>query len=355
MQELIKYAQDGPQLIPEKIAGWVLIGRAKAKSDDIVRKDAILLQSFLDTGHPDKAETIKQYKNVYEQMVQSRKDFTSGLDMLKEMCMETEKKYDPKKNEQYLKLEADELQERLQKKVDQQRTANKENEKLSFTMHVQSEYARVVAQYKTDLSNVIFQGYAQCLQAKTPPDQVANFIPTIKKAMTAVTLSPVNPFKFSALTTEDINAIVGSVPKPVYNDILTAAFGFLNEKFSLYTNDLAASANSNVLQQAAIQHQEEVQKVQQEAQNQIATNNLVASAGVYVGNEVKVKEKTSIKIADTDEWTVKICAAFIANYKECVGHLNVKKLSNLNVGQMAKALDAAGVQVLGVEYETIQK
>lgn len=351
MQELIKYVEDAPQLIPEKVAGWVLIGRGKAKMDDLLRKDSILLNSFINSEDPNLEERIKQYKNVYGVLVNHRKSFTFALDNIKEMCMQIEKEYDPEKHVGFKKMVADELAARIKKAEEQNATKDKENEKVRFSSHIQNEYARVSAKYRTDLMAIILGGYTACLKAKTPPDQVEQYLPTIKKAMTAVTLSPFEKFNFVTLKNDDIAAIMASIQAPVWGEILSGAFGYLNEKFSLYANDLGAGSIEQVTQV----FQEEVKAVEQVAQQTILANNLVASAGAYIGEEVKIKEKTSMKIADTDEWTVKVMSAFIANYQACVVHLNVKKLSNLNVGQMAKALDAAGVLVVGVEYEKTQK
>ncbi len=354
MQELILYTQDAPELPAEKITTWTLVARGKAKMDDMLRKDGILLESFLNSEDPDLAERVKQYKNVYGVMQNHRKEFTVVIDAVKDMCMATEKLYDPKSNSRFLAMESAELTERKRKADEQNAKKGIAEEELRFRSHVTNQYIIMATAYKQQLMEIAFQCKQHCLAAKTPADNVQNAINLATKAMQEVQPQKVAPFNFVHLKQADIQRIASEIPVPQLQTYMNDAYNALISSFELYANELANA--EQVLESAKKIHEEEVAEVVAEAEQEVVSNNLVAQAGVYIGDEVKIKSKTAIKILDDNkEFIVRICSAFVANFQVCIEHVGVKKLSNLNVKQMAVALDDAGVVVKGVEYVTTEK
>jgi NAD(P)-dependent dehydrogenase (short-subunit alcohol dehydrogenase family) len=110
-------------------------------------------------------------------------------------------------------------------------------------------------------------------------------------------------------------------------------------------------------QQTELFAKEQAQQTQKvEAEKAAATLMAQATVPVVSTSMKPITETTEIEIKDySDEWVVKIMAAFMANFQVAMAKVRVKKKSALTIAQMAAALDAANVRVEGVDYVTLKK
>lgn len=359
MNDLILYVEGARPLDPERGQIWLSLGHAKQHLDDILLNNSLALQQILvgpkdgDIVIPTLAERITQYKSTFAQMKAIRLDFTSRfIDGIKDNIMTLEKKYDPEKNADFLALQKAELDERIAAKAKQDAVKNKQLEELAFSTHVQNEYTRTAGIFKQTLNNIIFDAYQACLKVRASADDAAATMELARRAIRETQPMAFAGFPFKLLNHDDIQRIVQAIPAPQWSSFIMDAENELANQFAFYENDKDLAPE--VLQQ---HHEEKQQAIAEEVQQQVATSTLIASAGVYVGEEVKIKEATIIAIpAQNDpKWVVAIMAAFMANFTVCMTKVKVKKYDLLNIGQMAAALDAAKIHVKGVEYASITK
>jgi hypothetical protein len=361
MQELIKYTEGVAPLPEAKQRVWNLMGQGKMVMDQLLQKNALEIQGVLKDydkmDQPALAKALTAYREIHGVMVDTRKGYTGYIDECKDMCMTVEKQYDPKTNEVYKAAFTREFQLREEAQRNAQKAKDKATEEAAFKAFIQNEYLDMAAGYRASLAKNVQDAYNTCLTQRTPVENVHIAINAAVAAMRAE--RPRNINKMERLYVSDAEAakIFDTVPKPNYQNVFNEQIEALKAKFSLYANDLA-NADVALVQQTSLFQQEQAQQAQQ-ASAEKAANTLMAQATTPVVTSTTMKsitETTEIKIEDySDEWVVKIMAAFMANFQICMAKVRVKKKSKLDIAQMAAALDAANVKVEGVEYVTLKK
>lgn len=383
---LVLYVGNEPPLPADRQASWLLMGRAKMRMDKILQAKALEIQKiflpfavigkvFDATGTmipfkdwPDDAKAfvkksaeataaIAQYKKIQLEMVEDRKGYTCFLEMAKDQCMVTEKLYDPKTSTSFAKAAAFELELRVQGTAAVNANKAKDDEIAGFTAHCKNEYHRIAAQYKGDLAQIIHDAYIACLYARTPVENSPKAIEVAKSAMKEVKAQEMQKYKRTHVTDAEAVDIFSKILKPDWIGIYKDALEALREKFSLYANDLASAPA--VIEQQTLSFNAEVVESKNELDATVAATTLTEQANTFTAMPAGMKsvvEITKIKIIDNDQrWVVTIMAAFLANFQKAFPKIGVKLYSKLSVGQMAKALDDAGIRVEGIEYEDIKK
>lgn len=362
-QELVQYVGPTVPLPPERQATWNLIGQGKLVVDQQLQQCALGLQQIL-VGF-DKMEAIalgkalEQYRRDHKAMIETRKGFTRYLDLAADQCMKLEREYDPKTNETYqlaAKLELN-LREAAQKKVQEQNA--KAQETANFNAHYKNEWYRLDMAYRTELNNIVHNAYIACLKSNTPVDRVDIAVRAAQSALNSAV--PPVLVKMQRVLVNDAEAaqLFAAIPKPNFEAIHKEYSDKLIEKFSLYANDLEAA--ENVIPAEEIAFGKEAAEAQQQAAQQIAATTIAETASVsFIAPEglKPITETTKIVLESKSEaWVVAIAASFLANFQRCFPFVRVKDYGNLNINQMAAALDAAGVKVNNpaVTYETVKK
>jgi len=352
MNELQLFA-NGIELTEIKQQSWILLGKGKAKLDTELQKKELELQSFLLTGTL--IERLTAYKKGYTDMVEFRKSYTKFLDLAKDQCMIIEKRCDPKINASFLLTEKDELRERVAAAEEHKKTVALAEERSAFKAHVINELATQAHNYGQEMITIINKAYTTALVNKIPVSEIFNDFGLTEQQIKMVQLQPIAKYARTLLSDEEAKKIYNEIPKVNKNEILAECTFLLQEKFSMYANDLANAAA--IIEQEKINNDAAAVKAKAELEQQKATTTLISSAEAFVMPEGKgVKELTSIVIEDEDQqWIMKIISAFIANFPTAFPKIRNKKYSSLTVAQMAAALDAAEIVVSGVKYQTVCK
>jgi hypothetical protein len=360
IQDLVLFAQGVPPLPETKQRIWNLMGQGKMVMDSLLQKNALEIQgTLLGFEKLDQSALEKQltaYRGIHAVMVDTRKKYTSFIDEAKEMCMAVEKQYDPKINETYKAAAAREFSLRDEAHKNAQVAKNKASEAAAFEAFIQNQYHGMVAGYRSSLATIIQDTYNTCLTQRTPVENVNVALTAAVAAMR--TVRPNNISKMERIYVSDAEAakIFDAVPKPNYQNVFNEQIEALKTKFSLYPNDLA-NAEVALKQQTELFAKEQAQQTQKvEAEKAAATLMAQATVPVVSTSMKPITETTEIEIKDySDEWVVKIMAAFMANFQVAMAKVRVKKKSALTIAQMAAALDAANVRVEGVDYVTLKK
>lgn len=365
MADLVKYAEPIAELPADRQNSWLLMGRGKLVMDKALQAKVLELQIVLKdyatitiANVGTLTEKLALYRKLHTAIIDSRKEYTQYLDLVKEQCMKFEKQYDPEDNAEYQGAARHELLLREQATAAANSTANKNAEKASFIAHVKNEWFRIVDDYRNSLSAIVHQAYTTCLSQKIPADKIEPAIVAAKAAMK--TTQPPQMVKYKRMLIPDNEAIeiFNSIAKPDWAAVYKEAIASIEDKFSMYINDLASA--DAVLQQTTIQFN---------AEQQQAKNDLAARQAATVLEESAIGSITSMpegfkQITETSciaietknpKWVAKIMAAFLANYEAAFSKLRNSDYSKINIEQMAKALDAASVKVEGINYEEIKK
>ena len=356
-QELILYTQDAPQLDADRFAGWQLIARGKQKMDGLLQGHELALQSmFVGAEQMDRqtlADTLAAYRKEHSALIEDRKAFTSILDFVKESCMATEKKYAPAAYEPYKKAEARELDLRRQENEIAQRTLNIEQEKGKLRAFLINQYASIGMDYRNKLQRYILQGYTSCLNTGATGEAVEGTKKYILQCMYELQPMSMGRFELVYLTTEQAQEIYATVPAVDLRRVYDECIQFMNEKFAMYESDLhnaQAAIEQARQEQAAAENQAAADLAQQSA-----VNELVQTSTVYVAPAAEVKAVTEIIPDDSIQFVVTVVSAFLAHVQKCMPKIRAKDYSKINIGQMAKALIAAGVEVPGLNLKTVEK
>jgi hypothetical protein len=355
-------AQGVPPLPEGKQLVWNLMGQAKVAMDQALQRVALEIQQHLanyqtmDQAALDKG--LAAYRESHKKMVAIRQGYTGYLDAAKDMCMVTEKAWDPKTNEVYKAAATREftLREEAQKLA----TANqaKETEVQMFRSFIVNEYADMVHGYKTELLKIIQQAYTTCLEQRTPIENTTIAITAAVGAMREVRPRAMGKYERKLITDAEAMKIFESVPPPNWQNHFNDAIEYLKAKFKLYGNDLANADKALEQQKITFEQQQQAQKTEHEATQ--AANTLLAQATIPVVTPAGMKpiiETTVIEVPTVLDWAweMRIVAAFLANAQICQPKVKTKKGGALTTAQMAAALDAAGVKVEGIKYAEIKK
>lgn len=363
MNELVKFITDAkaPELPADRAATWSLIGRGKLVMDQGLQQRSHTLRTLLLDYEKMEAlaltQALDKYKATHTEMVAFRRSYTTFLDQAVDQCMTSEKEYDPRTNDIFRKATARnlELREEAQRKVNASNA--KATEIATFNAHYKNEWYRLAAAYRTTLDTIIHNAYTTCLQQKIPADNVHIAITAATSAMN--TTRPPELVKIQRVLIPDAEAttLFGSIAAPNWPAIYKEYVEKLNTTFSMYANDLAAA--DAVVEQLSIQFNAEQAQAQQQVNTQAAATVLTETASIVIATPEGLKpitETSRIKIETKSEvWVVAIQSAFLANFQKCFPMLGNKDYSLINIKQQAAALDAAGVKVSGIEYETIKK
>lgn len=353
MNELQLFA-NGIELPKEREASWILLGKGKAKLDAELTTRELSLQSVLLSESP-LADKLAQYKKGYADLVDFRKSYTKFLDLAKDQCMVVEKRCDPKVNPEYLKVEAAELEERKIAAENDRKARAAAEERAALKAHLTNAYAQQAYDYRYELTSIVNKAYENALRKKIPVDSIDTDIKLTIEQLRSVMIQPILKFNLQLLSKEDAKIVHDSVDRTPINSVLADAKSLLEEKFSMYANDLANA--EAIIEQERIQNAAAAQLAKQALEQQQAVTTLTTNAEVYIEATTKgVKESTSIKIEDdSQKWVLTIISAFAANFQQAFPKIKNKKYSSLTVAQMAAALSAADIEVKGVVYETTQK
>jgi hypothetical protein len=362
LQDLVTACHGVAPLPPERQNTWNLMGQAKTAMDLALQKCALEIQQHLanfptmDQAALDKG--IAAYKETYNKMVSIRQGYTSFLDSAKYMCMETERVWDPKKNETFIKASTRELELRDAANKAAAATNAKTTETQMFRQHVVNEYADILLGYKKELFAAIMVAYTTCLEKKVPEPETANYINEALATMRNARPRAMTRYDRKLLTDPEAMKIYETISPPTWQNAFNDAIEFLKAKFKLYANDLA-NADKAVEQQKEMFVQQ-MQQQDQEHETAQAANTLLAQATIPLVTPSGMKpiiETTVMEIPTVInwEWELTIMAAFMANAKSCMPKVRTKKGGQLTTAQMAAALDAAGVLVSGVKYADLKK
>lgn len=358
MQELILYTNDAPILDPERFAGWQLVARGKQKCDALLQKQSLELQGILfgweQADQKTLADKLAAYRKAWGELVDIRKNFTVILDNLKEATMKTEKEYDPKNLAQYKYAEQRELEFRKEAAQEAAKMQAKAQEIARFNAHVMNQYAAVAMDLKARFERIAQEVYEHCLHAKTPEAEIGGAKDIAIQTMAAEKPLQYSVFQRTLITNQEAAELGNKIQPPDFKAILEYGVNFLESRFSMYANDLANAEAAIINSRTELQASQVT--AQAEADQAAAINQLAQTATAYVEPGPTVKKTTSIVVeTDSEKFVMTIMAAFMGNFQQAFKKLRVKDYSKINVGQMAAALDAAGVTVEGVTYKTIEK
>lgn len=249
-----------------------------------------------------------------------------------------------------------ELELRKQAESEAQKKQAHANELAAYKAHVTNEWFRIASQYRAELDREITATYVANLRAGVAIDR-AVLLPAIAESLQTITIPP--PVKYSRVLVTDAEAkeAIASIrpydPKP---DLQTAIDG-LEERFSMYENDLANA------EEAAKATEEEQQERQQEQSQALAaeqaTNVLIAQAETITVDAPKVKRELRIVVIESEQWAMAVTANFMKNWQHVNKYVRVKSWSKLSIGQMADALakhiSETGEQLQGLQTEEVCK
>lgn len=360
------YAGQAPELEPQRREAWYLVGRGKMVMDAELQKRALSIQGIAQgwqtMNQPTLAEAIKKWRAEHASMIEVRGEFTQYIDEAKSQCMKVEKEYDPKTNETYKSMVALELSLR-EAEANKVNEANELiNETAAFKAHMINQYQELACDYRDKLRQLVHDTYTLCLTQKTPPENVQPAINACVAAMRVTMPKDLVIFKRTRLSDADAGVIVAGLRQPSFADIFNEYLKEINDKFSMYANDLANAEQALANQTAVFEAQKVEDHVNDQAEKQ--ANELYISATTHVLTAAPgmkpVTETSKIKITgESKEWCAKIMAAFLANFAIAIEKVRVKKdkpdYSTLSIERMAAALDAASIRVDGIEYEQIKK
>lgn len=361
MNELQVFAGDTPPLPESKAQTWQLIGRAKAAMDDGLQKRELVISSTL-TGFDkmplkDLVDALVKYRAQHGEMVDFRKKFTKHLDDCVTRCMAVEKKYDPKANPDFIAANKRQIELRDAEQKKQDATLLKANEAANLKAHITNQYHILVTAYAHELDKIIHQAHKDSLTARMAPDGVPKVIEIAKSAMLAVKLPPVVKFECAYHTAEEKVVISKTVPQPKLQEYFNQKVAALNEKFSMYANDLEAA--DKVIELEDLNFSANTAQQQADLIQQTAATSLAASATVVIEQTPGFKPLTTaskiVVQTDSQEFVITIMKEFLKNFQKCIMFVRVKDYSRLTILQMCSALDQAGIEIAGVKYETTQK
>ncbi|TAN17209.1 MAG: hypothetical protein EPN37_07080 [Chitinophagaceae bacterium] len=235
----------------------------------------------------------------------------------------------------------------------EQEAAEKRKEEQQLQAHIVNENYRIQTEYKNALNRWITDYYASQLRKKTPtPDleDLAGILSEVKVPLPTT-------FQLRMVTKERAMEIYSSIQKPDLKAVLQSAIASLNERFSMYANDLQ---NAEAAAKAA---EEAQQKAEADAKQSVelttATNTLMAQAETTVVNAPHVKRNLKIVEENTQQWGVAVMGHFLRNLQTAAPKVRVKSWAKLNIGQMAEALakiaGETGEVFTGLKMEEVEK
>lgn len=367
LADLPEYVKDAPDLPATRLKTWNLIGRGKAKLDELLKRAELELSGLL-TGYDkmkleDLSKAIAAYKLKHAAMVETRKGFTKFLNGAIETCMTTEKRLtfvakDAPTDSEIIKAIALELKLREDAEVKAKAAKAKALEIANFILHFENDNINIATDFRVRALSIINTAYTSALTAKVPVDSIDEIIELARKSINELAFKEGTVFDRKLLTKEEATELFAKILPLSKSDIRKEMRGKLDAKFSMYANDLPVA--DEAIEASNEEAKEGASAVVNEADNEKAINTVSTSAQSYVssgGGTVKgVIRSTKIVVKDlTDTEMIAIITAFLSNGPRCIPFLTVTDRKNLKVEQMAAALDKAAIKVSDVRYEETKK
>lgn len=297
-------------------------------------------------------EKLDEYKKQIKEIPELRKSFTRYMDSIIDEMMAPEKRVAVWEN--FTKAVARYNELRLDKDKKDKEIAAKNLEAERFKTHVKNEQARIQAQYKVDLLKHINDSYKLALGDDTLTEYgIKQYISTTQKVLNDQQLSDPVKFNYVLHTKEELIKINSTIEAPNYQAVLSGAMGYLDNIYKMYFQDRANKVQAVTFLDN--KQSEQQSAIKTDLENTQAVNTLMTTSTVSQissGDGIReLKRKSSIVVNDASpDWAMKIISAFLANWNKVIFHVRIKKFGNLNVSQMASALDDAEIKVEGVDY-----
>lgn len=249
-----------------------------------------------------------------------------------------------------------ELELRKKAEQDAQKKQAHANELAAFKAHVTNEWYRIAMQYRSALDQEITATYVSNLRGNVTIDR-KTLLPAIADSLRTITLPSPNKYQRTLVTDDEAKEVVATIrPYDPAPDLQKAIDG-LEERFSMYENDLAnpeeaAKATEN---EQSDKHQQQNQALAAEQ----ATNVLIAAAETIQIDAPTVKRELRIIIIESEQWAMAVVANFMKNWQYVNKYVRVKSWNKLSIGQMADALakhiSETGEQLRGLQTEEVCK
>lgn len=314
---------------------WLAMAETKNLVAATLAKEELAAQQILmaplGSNHATIDDALAAYRKKVLDVVDYRKQFTNRVTTgIIEPLMAFEKRMDVKSNEQYKALDGISLKLRLKAAAMVAVTNHRNAEIADFKNHLNNEFHRYIAAYRTEARKQINSFYATCLKAKTKVgvEQALQFLKDIK-------IEPIAKFKSTLLQPTELKEIYESFPKPNMEDYFTE---MCDEFTALFENFDQAVLNADAAlkaQQASAAQQElfEAAKVQET----IAINTLISKAEVATVEGPKIKRTFVVEVSENEHWAKAVLAAYLLNFNDC-GKYRRGSFSKMNLGQMADQL-----------------
>jgi hypothetical protein len=334
------------------------LGMAQSKNELVTKLTSLELQAqktLLSAKDDYKVidEVLAAYRKEYAAMVETRKSFTNAVQAgIIDPLMAFEKRVDPKSNEKYLTLQSRSLELRKEEAVKAEE-ANKKNQELArFKAHVENEFFRIAAEYRNMMRREIDAQYKRSLECKIACDLTA-----VKQVMKMMPVPPTIKFVGNLLTQEDKAAAYATIKQPDFGIMYNEACEYLEKVFANFDSDVANA-------DAALKHQEEQSRLKeieekQKLDEETAMTTLIATAETVEIETPKIKKSVQVIVVESEQWVKAVVSAFIVNLPHLGKHIKVKKWSNLNIAQMAKALgdyaSETGASFTNLQMKEVEK
>lgn len=336
--------------------GWLKLAVVRKQTFDTLQAYELEVQALQKAGLESQElegvqKSLREAKSKAAEAKECRLFFTGMLqDKIIAKSMEFEKR-----NDEVVKLLVEhefKLRESANTLAKQNEDVNREKEE--FKAHVKNEHYRIAADYRSQLLKLVSDSYVNALSSKFPVKEIEEYKRSIKGFCADVKLSAFKKFSALLIDSKEMMSIYTSIPKYEPAADLEAAIKSVDEKFSMYANDLknAEAASARVKAEA---HEQEI-AIQQEVEIEAAQNTLIASAGTLVmsgGPNTAVKRKWEVVDENTQQWALLVMSAFMANMKELIEYVKVKTWEKLSIGQMAAAI-AKGKTEKNLNFPNLQ-
>lgn len=329
-------------LMPQQL-GWLKLSIEKRNVFTALQNDELKVQELLFKIEEDKdlANVQKRIKEATDIMATSKEQRLTFTNKLKESLIDPAMEFEKRNSELLTYAMTCELELRKEENKKAQAGAALAKEEAQFEAHVKNEYIRIGTAYRMELSKLVTGAYTQALKGPIPPDQIPEYLEKTRQFLQEVKLPKFIKFERTLVTDERAKEIFKSVEAYAPDEDLQTALEDLDAKFELYEHDFK---NAKKAIAAANAKQAEVEKrMEEEAEQETATNQLMVNVGTYSvdspkGAKTTIKSRFVIVEENTEQWAAAVLSAFIKNWSTAKTMLKVKTWSKLTLMQMGKAL-----------------
>ena len=240
--------------------------------------------------------------------------------------LEFEKRADPKTNAAYKLLETEELNDRISKERERQKTEGLNIERVTFRTHILNEYERVAMEFRQTL-------YAEILNASREGHTIEAFTTTLKE------MKPGAFRKFPTTYLEDTEKA------EIFKSVLAPDWDLIRLEMIAEANKGLENLESKVAQDSA------------EAAGNARINERMATQTIAQVVTPKIKRNVEVVIGTTADWAGIVLSNFAS--LSLWTRVRVKAIENLTISQMAKAIGEytteTGEEIPGLSYKEIVK